>query len=54
MFSTPWVALGLGRYLKVALRDGANSDPSALAVSDPYLLVAVVGWLATLALILYR
>jgi decaprenyl-phosphate phosphoribosyltransferase len=54
VFSTPWVALGLGRYLKVALRDGAGSDPSALAVSDPYLLVAVSGWLATLALILYR
>jgi len=54
VFSTPWVALGLGRYLKVALRDGAGSDPSALAVSDPYLLVAVIGWLATLALILYR
>ena len=22
VFSTPWVALGLGRYLKLALRDG--------------------------------
>ena len=54
VFSTPWVAFGLGRYLKVALRDGAGSDPSALAVSDPYLLFAVIGWLATLALILYR
>jgi 4-hydroxybenzoate polyprenyltransferase len=54
VFSTPWVALGLGRYLKLALRDGAGSDPSALAVSDPVLLVSVAGWLATLALILYR
>ncbi len=54
VFSTPWVALGLGRYLKLALRDGAGSDPSALAVSDAVLLVSVIGWLATLALILYR
>jgi 4-hydroxybenzoate polyprenyltransferase len=54
VFSTPWVALGLGRYLKVALRDGAGSDPSALAVSDPVLLLSVSGWLLTLALILYR
>jgi 4-hydroxybenzoate polyprenyltransferase len=54
VFSTPWVALGLGRYLKLALRDGAGGDPSTLAVSDPVLLVAVVGWLATLALVLYR
>ena len=54
VFSAPWVALGLGRYLKVALRDGAGSDPSALAVSDPILLLSVSGWLLTLALILYR
>ena len=54
VFSAPWVALGIGRYLKVALRDGAGSDPSALAVSDPILLLSVSGWLLTLALILYR
>jgi decaprenyl-phosphate phosphoribosyltransferase len=54
VFSTPWVALGIGRYLQVALRDGAGSDPSALAVSDPVLLLSVSGWLLTLALILYR
>jgi len=54
VYSTPWVALGIGRYLKVALRDGAGSDPSALAVSDPVLLLSVSGWLLTLALILYR
>lgn len=54
VFSTPWVALGLARYLKLALRDGAGSDPSALAVSDPVLLLSVCGWLVTLALILYR
>lgn len=54
VFSTPWVALGLGRYLKLALRDGAGSDPSALAVSDPVLLLSVSGWLVTLGLILYR
>jgi 4-hydroxybenzoate polyprenyltransferase len=54
VFSTPWVALGLGRYLKLALRDGAGSDPSALAVSDAVLLLSVIGWLLSLALILYR
>jgi len=54
VFSTPWVALGLGRYLKLAIRDGAGADPSALAVSDGMLLVSVIGWLATLGAILYR
>ncbi|MGH8172249.1 MAG: UbiA prenyltransferase family protein, partial [Rhodanobacteraceae bacterium] len=54
VFSAPWVALGIGRYLKVALRDGKGSDPSALAVSDPVLLLSVFCWLLTLGLILYR
>jgi decaprenyl-phosphate phosphoribosyltransferase len=54
VFSTPWVALGLGRYLQLALRDGAGGDPSSLAVSDPVLLLSVFGWLLTLGLILYR
>ena len=54
IFSTPWVALGVGRYLVLALRYGAGSDPSALAVSDPVLLLSVCGWLLTLGVILYR
>ncbi|HEY6986543.1 MAG TPA: UbiA prenyltransferase family protein [Rhodanobacteraceae bacterium] len=54
IFSTPWVALGIGRYLVLALRYGAGSDPSALAVSDPVLLFSVCGWLLTLGMILYR
>lgn len=54
VFSTPWVALGLGRYLKVAIGEGRGADPSALAVEDPVLLFAVLGWLLTLLAILYR
>jgi 4-hydroxybenzoate polyprenyltransferase len=54
VFSTPWVALGLGRYLKLTLRDGAGGDPSALAIGDPWLLISVSGWLLTLCAILYR
>ena len=54
VFSTPWVALGIGRYLRLALRDGAGSDPSTLVVRDPILLGSIVAWLATLGFILYR
>ena len=38
----------------VRLAMGSFSDPTALALSDPVLLVSVAGWLATLALVLYR
>ncbi|MGA9342509.1 MAG: UbiA prenyltransferase family protein [Rhodanobacteraceae bacterium] len=54
IFSTPWVALGLLRYFGLVLRRGAGGDPSRLALSDPILLLAVGGWLATLGVILYR
>ena len=53
-YSTPWVVLGITRYLVLVFRHAAGGDPSRLAVRDPFLLAATVGWLATLALILYR
>lgn len=53
--STPWVALGIVRYLVRVLRDaGIGSNPTRLALTDPVLLVAVIGWLAGLLVILYR
>lgn len=52
--STVWVAIGLARYLWLALRRGAGGDPSRLAWRDPVLRLAVAGWLVTLAIILYR
>lgn len=52
-YSTPWVLLGVLRYLFLVFRRGAGGDPSRLAVRDPVLLLATVGWLATLTGILY-
>jgi len=54
VFSTPWVALGVLRHLYLVFRHGSGGDPSRLALRDPVLLIAVAGWLATLAWILYR
>lgn len=53
-FSTPWVVAGVFRYLFLVFKRGAGGDPSRLAVRDPILLVSTAGWLATLAVILYR
>jgi 4-hydroxybenzoate polyprenyltransferase len=54
VFSTPWVVLGVLRYLYLVFKRGAGGDPSRLAVRDPLLLLATIGWLATLTVILYR
>jgi hypothetical protein len=48
------VALGVFRYLFLVFKRGAGGDPSRLAVRDPVLLSATLGWLATLAVVLYR
>ena len=53
VYSTPWVVLGVLRYLALVFRHAAGGDPSRLAVRDPLLLLASSGWLLTLALILY-
>ena len=53
VYSTPWVALGVLRYLVLVFKHAAGGDPSRLAVRDPFLLLASSGWLMTLAVILY-
>lgn len=53
-YSTPWVALGVLRYTFLVFRHGAGGDPSRLAVRDPWLLLATLGWLLTLTFILYH
>jgi decaprenyl-phosphate phosphoribosyltransferase len=54
VWSTPWVAIGVFRYLFLVFKRGAGGDPSRLAVRDPVLLGSTLGWLATLTLVLYR
>lgn len=51
--SNPWVVLGVARYLFLVLKRGAGGDPSRLATHDPLMLLASIGWLATLGFILY-
>ena len=53
VYSTPWVIVGVIRYLVLVFRDAGGGDPSRLAVRDPILVLATAGWLATLAVILY-
>ncbi len=53
-WSTPWVVLGVLRYAFLVFKRGAGGDPSRLAVRDPYLLGATLGWLLTLSWVLYR
>jgi 4-hydroxybenzoate polyprenyltransferase len=50
----PFVAAGHLRYLHLVRQRGEGEDPTRLARKDPWLLVIVVGWVATSVLALWR
>jgi 4-hydroxybenzoate polyprenyltransferase len=52
--TVPFVVLGLTRYVHLVYRRGGGGNPTqALLVDDPWLLVIVMGWVATAGWIIY-
>lgn len=51
--TTPFVAFGLVRYLRLARTPGNGESPEALLFRDPWLLASVVLWAATVLVLLY-
>jgi len=51
--TAPFVAAGVLRYLQIALVEQRSGSPTDLAVTDRFLIVAVIGWLAMFAALLY-
>ncbi len=52
--TVPFVVLGLARYVHLVYRRGGGGNPTqALLVDDPWLLVIVMGWVATAGWIIY-
>ena len=54
LFTLPFVVYALFRYQQVVTRDGSGGDPGLLLVRTPSLLVALAGWAATAAVVIYR
>ncbi|MCH8235526.1 MAG: decaprenyl-phosphate phosphoribosyltransferase [Chloroflexi bacterium] len=52
MLTVPFVAYGLFRYLYLAYRKGMGESPEELLLRDPPLLVTIVLWLGTAAVVL--
>lgn len=52
MLTVPFVAYGLFRYLYLGYRKDMGESPEELLVRDPALLVTIVLWLTTAALVL--
>lgn len=52
-FTAPFVVAGVLRYLQIALVEERSGSPTDLALTDPFLIVAVIGWIATFGLLIY-
>lgn len=51
--TAPFVIAGVLRYLQVTLVEHRSGSPTRLALTDPFLLLAILGWIATFALLIY-
>lgn len=52
--TVPFVVLGVARYVRLVYRRGGGGNPTqALLIDDPWILLLVLGWVATAAWIIY-
>ncbi len=52
--TVPWVVLGIARYVRLVYRRGGGGNPTrALLTDDPWLLLIVIGWVATAGWMIY-
>lgn len=51
--TVPFVVAGVLRYLQIALVEERSGSPTDLALSDRFLIVAVIGWIVTFGLLIY-
>jgi 4-hydroxybenzoate polyprenyltransferase len=50
----PFVVLGIARYVRLVYRRGGGGNPTqALLIDDPWLLLIVLGWVATAGWVIY-
>jgi ABC-type phosphate transport system permease subunit len=52
MATIPFVVFGLFRYLLLVHRDDLGEEPENVLIGDPQLVLAVVGWGVSAALVL--
>ena len=52
--TVPFVVLGVARYVRLVYRKGGGGNPTqALLIDDPWILLMVLGWVATAGWIIY-
>jgi 4-hydroxybenzoate polyprenyltransferase len=51
--TTPFVIAGVLRYLQITLVEERSGSPTTLALTDRFLILSVLGWLATFGVLIY-
>lgn len=51
--TAPFVIAGVLRYLQITLVEERSGSPTDIVVTDRFLIVAVLGWIATFGLLIY-
>ncbi|MBI3453350.1 MAG: UbiA prenyltransferase family protein [Rhodospirillales bacterium] len=51
--TTPFVIAGVLRYLQITLVEERSGSPTDIALGDRFMIVAVLGWIATFAILIY-
>lgn len=51
--TAPFVIAGVLRYLQITMVEERSGSPTAIAVSDRFLILAVAGWVITFAALMY-
>jgi len=51
--TAPFVIAGVLRYLQVTIVEHRSGSPTRLALSDRFLLLTILGWVATFAVLIY-
>src|SRR5882762_4558638 len=54
LYTLPFVVYALFRYQQLVTRDGSGGDPGLVLAQSPGILIALVGWAVTAALVIYR
>jgi 4-hydroxybenzoate polyprenyltransferase len=51
--TTPFVIAGVLRYLQITLVEERSGSPTTLALTDRFLIVTLLGWVATFGVLIY-
>ena len=51
--TVPFVLAGILRYLQIALVEERSGSPTAIVLTDRFMIVTIAGWIATFAALIY-